>query len=128
MIPKILVVDDEHDIEMLFKLRFRKELKNKTLDFHFEFSGEAALNYIEQVSPTAILLILSDINMPGMNGLEMVQRIKQKHPELKIIMVTAYGDDSNYNDAKKRGVVDFITKPIDFEVLKNSMGKFIPLT
>ena len=112
---------------MLFKLRFRKELKNKTLDFHFEFSGEAALKFIEQTSPMDILLILSDINMPGMNGLEMVQRIKESHPELKIIMVTAYGDENNYNDAKKRGVDDFITKPVDFEVLKNAMGKFIPV-
>jgi CheY-like chemotaxis protein len=127
MAPKILVVDDEHDIEMLFKLRFRKELKNKTLDFHFEFSGEAALQFIEKTSPMDILLILSDINMPGMNGLEMVQRIKEHYPDLKIIMVTAYGDDSNYNDAKKRGVDDFITKPVDFEQLKSSMSKYIPV-
>ena len=128
MTPKILVVDDEHDIEMLFKLRFRKELKNKTLDFHFEFSGESALQFIEKTSPMDILLILSDINMPGMNGLEMVQRIKEHYPDLKIIMVTAYGDDNNYNDAKKRGVDDFITKPVDFEQLKNSMSKYISVS
>jgi CheY-like chemotaxis protein len=125
MTQKILVVDDEQDVEMLFKMKFRKELKEKSIDFHFAFSGESALQYIHSVDPMDIILVLSDINMPGMNGLEMVEKVKKEYPELKIIMVTAYGDENNFRDAKKRGVDDFVTKPVDFDLLKISMQNLI---
>ncbi len=125
MTPKVLVVDDEQDVEMLFRLKFRRELKEHNIDFQFAFSGDEALNYLKGTNPIDVMLILSDINMPGMNGLELVQKIKNMHPEVKVMMVTAYGDDKNFEDAKKRGADDFVTKPVDFDLLKERMFKLI---
>ncbi len=125
MTPKILVVDDEQDVEMLFRLKFRREIKEHNIDFQFAFSGEDALSYLRSTHPIDVMLILSDINMPGMNGLELIKKIKEMHPELKVMMVTAYGDDKNFEDAKKRGADDFVTKPVDFDLLKERMYKLI---
>ena len=125
MIPKVLVVDDEQDVEMLFRLKFRRELKEHSIDFQFAFSGEEALNYLKDTNPIDVMLILSDINMPGMNGLELIKKIKDTHPHLKIMMVTAYGDDKNFEDARKRGADDFVTKPVDFDLLKERMYMLI---
>ena len=83
MIPKVLVVDDEQDVEMLFRLKFRRELKEHSIDFQFAFSGEEALNYLKDTNPIDVMLILSDINMPGMNGLELIKKIKDTHPHLQ---------------------------------------------
>src|SRR5680860_44890 len=110
---KILVVDDEHDVKTLFQQRFRKEIKNGTMDFEFAFSGEEALSYLKQNEKEAVL-ILSDINMPGMSGLELLEHIKQEFdkPVPIVMMITAYGDDENFNTAKRLGADDFLTKPV----------------
>lgn len=115
---KILVVDDEHDVQILFKQRFRKEIRAKKIDFRFAFSGEEGIEYLEQNGTTDLVLILSDINMPGMNGLEMLKRIKDKYHEMKVIMITAYGNEDYRRQANQYGCEDYIIKPIDFEMLK----------
>lgn len=119
---KILVVDDEHDVKILFEQRFRKELKEKRVEFAFAFSGEEALSYLSKHKHEAVL-ILSDINMPGISGLELLEKIKQNHnePPLIVMMITAYGDAENYNTAKKLGADDFLTKPVDFTLLKEKL-------
>jgi CheY-like chemotaxis protein len=116
---KILVVDDERDIQTLFEQRFRKEIKDKILEFAFAFSGEEALTYLNKHEHEAVL-ILSDINMPGMSGLELLRHIKQTYhkPPPVVMMITAYGDAENFNTAKELGADDFLTKPVDFKVLK----------
>jgi two-component system chemotaxis response regulator CheY len=119
---KILVVDDERDIEILFQQRFRREMKDKEIEFVFAYSGEQALSYLTQHVHEAVL-ILSDINMPGMSGLELLREIKQKfeQPPPVVMMITAYGDADNYNQAIRLGADDFLTKPIDFKLLKEKL-------
>jgi CheY-like chemotaxis protein len=119
---KILVVDDEKDVQTLFEQRFRKEIRNGEMQFDFAFSGEEALTYLNQHEQEAVL-ILSDINMPGMSGLELLGHIKQKYlkPPPVVMMITAYGDDENYNSAKQLGADDFLTKPVDFTALKEKL-------
>ncbi len=119
---KILVVDDEKDIQTLFEQRFRKEIRNKLVEFVFAFSGEDALVYLNQHKHEAVL-ILSDINMPGMSGLDLLGKIKQKYhePPPVVMMITAYGDAENYNIAKQLGADDFLTKPVDFTLLKEKL-------
>src|SRR5215216_2900625 len=119
---KILVVDDEKDMQTLFEQRFRKELKNGIVEFAFAFSGEDALRYLNQHDHEAVL-ILSDINMPGMSGLELLRHIKQKfmQPPPVVMMITAYGDTENYNQAIQLGADDFLTKPVDFALLKEKL-------
>ena len=118
---KVMVVDDEEDIQSLFKQRFRKQIKAGQIEFHFALSAEAALNYLENQEEASIVLILSDINMPGMNGIELLRIIKEKFSALKVFMITAYGDDKNYQTAMAYGADDYITKPVNFEVLKNKI-------
>ena len=119
---KILVVDDERDIQTLFEQRFRKEIRDKSIEFVFAFSGEDALLYLSQLTHEAVL-ILSDINMPGMSGLELLGHIKEKHlkPPPIVMMITAYGDAENFNMAKQLGADDFLTKPVDFNLLKEKL-------
>lgn len=119
---KILVVDDERDVQTLFEQRFRKEMKSGEMQFAFAFSGEEALQFLTDHSQEAVL-ILSDINMPGMSGLELLKRIKQEHhePPPVVMMITAYGDAENYNQATQLGADDFLTKPVDFTVLKEKL-------
>lgn len=119
---KVLVVDDERDVQTLFEQRFRKEIREKEIDFAFAFSGEEALNYMRANHQEAVL-ILSDINMPGMSGLELLKEIKEKYevPPPVVMMITAYGDADNYNEAMKLGADDFLTKPVDFAALKEKL-------
>jgi two-component system chemotaxis response regulator CheY len=119
---KILVVDDEKDVQVLFEQRFRREIKNGEMNFIFAFSGEEALQFLEQHDHEAVL-ILSDINMPGMTGLELLKRIKEKHhePPPVVMMITAYGDAENYNSAMRLGADDFLTKPLEFNLLKEKL-------
>jgi two-component system, chemotaxis family, chemotaxis protein CheY len=119
---KILVVDDEQDVKVLFQQRFRKEIKEGIVEFAFSYSGEEALTYLKQHNHEAVL-ILSDINMPGMSGLELLEHIKQKfnEPPPIVMMITAYGDQENYDTAKRLGADDFLTKPVDFTVLKEKL-------
>src|SRR6185369_16577523 len=119
---KILVVDDERDIEVLFEQRFRREIKTGEIDFAFAYSGEEALSYLGQHVHEAVL-ILSDINMPGMSGLELLRHIKQKFaaPPPIVMMITAYGDPENFKQAMQLGADDFLTKPVDFTLLKEKL-------
>ena len=119
---KILVVDDEKDMQMLFEQRFRKEIRNGEIQFVFATSGEEAISYLTQHVHEAVL-ILSDINMPGMSGLELLRHIKEKHhePPPVVMMITAYGDAENYNMAMRLGADDFLTKPLEFAVLKEKL-------
>ena len=119
---KILVVDDEKDVQLLFEQRFRREVRNGEMYFVFAFSGEEALTYLNEHKHEAVL-ILSDINMPGMSGLELLGQIKQKYstPPPVVMMITAYGDAENFNTAKRLGADDFLTKPVDFTLLKEKL-------
>lgn len=123
---KILVVDDEMDVKMLFEQRFRKEIKNNEIELKFAFSGEDALQFL-RVHQREGLLILSDINMPGMSGLVLLKHIKEnfEKPPPIVMMVTAYGDEENYKEAMKLGADDFFTKPVDFINLKEKLKKFL---
>lgn len=119
---KILVVDDEKDIQPLFEQRFRKEIRTGEIKFVFAYSGEEALNCLNNYLHEAVL-ILSDINMPGMSGLELLDQIKKKNhkPPPVVMMITAYGDDENYRRAMELGADDFLTKPVDFSALKEKI-------
>ena len=119
---KILVVDDEKDVQVLFEQRFRKEIKSGEMELAFAFSGEEALLFMNDHEHEAVL-ILSDINMPGMSGLDLLHHIKVKYekPPPVVMMITAYGDDENYNQAMKLGADDFLTKPVDFISLKEKL-------
>jgi CheY-like chemotaxis protein len=119
---KILVVDDEKDMQTLFEQRFRKEIREQKVQFAFANSGEQALHYLAQLNHEAVL-ILSDINMPGMSGLELLEHIKKRFaaPPPVVMMITAYGDSENYNHAMELGADDFLTKPIDFNLLKEKL-------
>ena len=112
---KILVVDDERDVKILFEQRFRKEIRNGDLTFVFSFSGEEAIETLKDLDQEAVL-ILSDINMPGMSGLELLEHIKKTYfkPPPVVMMITAYGDDENRKMAEKLGADAFLTKPLDF--------------
>jgi CheY-like chemotaxis protein len=118
---KILIVDDESDVKLLFQQRFRKELRSGEMTFLFALSGEEALNIYATPEAADVILILSDINMPGMTGLELLGRMKQVRPDLPVIMITAYGDDATREKAMTLGADEFVTKPIDFAVLKERM-------
>lgn len=120
---KILVVDDEKDVRTLFEQRFRKEIRSGEHKFVFAYSGNEALETLNQLEHEAVL-ILSDINMPGMSGLELLAVIKQKYhkPPPVVMMITAYGDEENYNTATQLGADDFLTKPVDFHLLKTKLA------
>lgn len=119
---KILVVDDEQDVKSLFEQRFRKEIKEKEIQLEFAFSGEEALLFMNKHEHEAVL-ILSDINMPGMSGLDLLKNIKKNYdkPSPIVMMITAYGDEENYNEAMSLGADDFLTKPVDFNMLKEKL-------
>ncbi len=118
---KILVVDDEPDVELLFRQKFRKELKAGELDFHFAFNGNEALDFLNTLQPLDLVMVLSDINMPGMTGLELLEIIRREFPALRVMMVTAYGDENNYRKAMELGAFDFMTKPVDFNRIREKI-------
>ena len=119
---KILVVDDERDVKILFEQRFRKEIRKGDVNFVFAFSGEEAVETLENLNQEAVL-ILSDINMPGMSGLELLEHIKKNlyKPPPVVMMITAYGDEQNRKAAERLGADAFLTKPLDFKLLKNEL-------
>ncbi len=120
---KILVVDDEQDIKTLFEQRFRREIREGVFSFAFCFSGEEALTFLEE-HPSEAVLILSDINMPGMNGLELLSRIREQTPVPPpyIVMITAYGDPEKQAEAMRLGANDFLNKPLEFNTLKQKLA------
>lgn len=122
---KFLVVDDEKDVEMLFRQKFRKEIRKGELELVFAFSGQEAISILNSSNPPDVVYVFSDINMPGMTGLELLETIKSEHPEIYVSMISAYGDDENYNKALKSGAKEFFTKPIDFESLRTEIYKML---
>ena len=123
---KILVVDDEADIEPLFLQRFRKEIKQHDVEFDFARSGEEALNYVFD-KHSEVVLILSDINMPGMSGIQLLKKIRHEYevPPPIIMMITAYDDEENRQQAMENGADDFLTKPLDFGLLKEKLKQLL---
>ena len=116
----ILIVDDEPDIADLFRQRFRREVRQGQYVLHFAGSGEEALRRLAEIRPE-LIVILSDINMPGMDGLELLREVRRLRPELPVLMVTAYGDDERRHRADELGAADFLTKPVDFDQLKQQL-------
>ena len=116
----ILIVDDEPDIADLFRQRFRREVRQGQYVLHFADSGEEALRQLAEIHPE-LIVILSYINMPGMDGLELLREVRRLRPELPVLMVTAYGDDERRHRAKELGAADFLTKPVDFDRLKQQL-------
>ena len=119
----ILVVDDEPDVAEMFRQRFRREVRQGTYVLHFAPSGEAALETLSNGVQPELIVILSDINMPGMDGLTLLREIKARRPELPVMMVTAYGDDERRRRAAEDGAFEFLTKPVDFEKLKGQLDQ-----
>ena len=119
---QILVVDDETDVRDLFQQRFRRKIRSGALSFSFAFSGEEALAYL-RARPSEVLLILSDINMPGMSGLELLGHVREEGhmPPTTMMMITAYGDEQSRQQALGLGATDFLTKPLDFAVLRQKL-------
>jgi CheY-like chemotaxis protein len=121
MVVSILVVDDEADVAELFRQRFRRETRQGTYVLHFANSGDEALALLDDTIEPELLAVLSDINMPGMDGLELLEEIKQRFPELPVMMVTAYGDDERRRRARHLGAAEFLAKPVDFDHLKERL-------
>lgn len=118
---RIMVVDDEPDAQFLFTQRFRNEIKTGKIAFTFAASGEEALRLLREAEFADVMTVLSDVNMPGMSGIELLQRIKEKSPHVQVLMITAYGDEHNQRLAAAQGCDGYITKPIDFEALKTKI-------
>jgi len=119
----VLVVDDESDVQHLFKQYFRRAIRGGELSFRFAFSGEEALSILEE-QEASVVLVLSDINMPGMTGLELLQHIKERYPTMMVIMITAYGDAEKHTRALTYGADGYLTKPIDFDELNETISVF----
>jgi len=121
MSVSILVVDDETDVAELFRQQFRHEARQGAYVLHFAYSGEEALDKLAAGIEPQLIVILSDINMPVMDGLELLREIKTRRPDLPVIMVTAYGDNERRRLAGEYGAAEFITKPVDFNLLKTQL-------
>ena len=118
MSVSILAVDAELDVADLFRQHFRREVRQGTYVLHFAGSGEEALDKLARGIEPHLIVILSDINMPGMDGLALLREIRERRPDLPVMMVTAYGDDERRRRAREYGAAEFITKPVDFDFLK----------
>jgi CheY-like chemotaxis protein len=117
----ILVVDDEPDVETLFRQHFRRDLRAGRFTMEFAQSAPVALQSISNASDASLILILSDINMPGMSGLELLPKAKEARPDVPVIMITAYGDVETKRKALENGADALLTKPIDFVLLRNEI-------
>jgi CheY-like chemotaxis protein len=122
---KILIVDDEQDVETLFLQKFRKEIKSKALEIIFAFSGEKALRLLEDEDSPELVYVFSDINMPGMTGLELLEKIKSRFSHIQVSMISAYGNRDNYEKALKSGAKGFFSKPVDFVSLKKEIADLL---
>jgi CheY-like chemotaxis protein len=121
----ILVVDDESDVAELFKRKFRRELRSGEYVMHFAISGEDAVKQLDVEVEHKVMLVLSDINMPGMSGIELLKDTRKRWPDLPVAMITAYGDPESRKKANDAGAADFLTKPIDFAELKNKIAGLV---
>ena len=117
----ILVVDDEPDVEDLFRQQFRRDLRTGRFSMEFALSAPAALERARSIEDPSLILILSDINMPGMSGLEMLPKVRAERPDIPVIMITAYGDAETRRKAIERGAMGLLTKPIDFALLRHEI-------
>ena len=117
----VLVVDDEPDVEALFRQQFRRDIKSGRFTMEFAPSAPAALVRAAEIKDPSLILILSDINMPGMTGLEMLPKVREIRPDVPVIMITAYGDAETRRKAIESGATGFLTKPIDFTVLREEI-------
>jgi CheY-like chemotaxis protein len=122
------VVDDEADVESLFRQQFRRDLRAGRFEMQFSRSGAAAMNYIKDGQTGVISLILSDINMPGMDGIELLQKAKSAKPDVPVIMISAYGDAETRHKVLQSGAEDLLTKPLDFQALRQAIDKRVVLT
>ena len=125
MTTKILMVDDEPDAEELFRQNFRREIRKGVYNFIFAQSGQEALDALADEDGSSLLLLLSDINMPGMTGLELLDEVRQQYSNLPIYMVTAYGDDETRKIAETKGAQDLLSKPVDFVHLKQRLNELV---
>jgi len=121
MSVSILVVDDEADVADLFRQQFRREVRQGQYVIHFAQSAEEALDKLGDGISPELIVVYSDINMPGMDGLNLLRQVKERHAHLPVIMVTAYGDDERRRKATEFGAREFVTKPVDFDLLKQQL-------
>jgi DNA-binding NtrC family response regulator len=120
MTARVLVVDDEPDVEPLFRQQFRREVRDGLL-LDFALSAETALNVLDGQAGKDIILLVSDINMPGMSGLDLLPIVKSRRPDLPVLMISAYGDADTVNTARERGANEFLAKPVDFAKLRRDI-------
>jgi DNA-binding NtrC family response regulator len=125
MTVRVLVVDDEPDVEALFRQQFRREVRQGQYLLDFALSGEAALDKLDGCIGEQIILLVSDINMPGMNGLDLIPKVKSRRPDLPVFMISAYGDPERVQTAMERGASKFLTKPVDFPQLKQDVLRVV---
>lgn len=128
MNPLILVVDDEPDVELLFRQQFRRDLRSGRFVMDFALSADRALERIADAAGVSLILILSDVNMPGMTGLELLPRAKAARPEVPVIMITAYGDADTERRARAGGADALLSKPIDFTLLRGEIERRLEST
>jgi DNA-binding NtrC family response regulator len=121
MTARVLVVDDEPDVEPLFRQQFRREMREGLYRLDFARSGEAALNMLDGRVGDEIILLVSDINMPGMSGLDLLPIVKTRRPDLPVFMISAYGDVDTVSKARERGADGFLAKPVDFPKLRRDI-------
>lgn len=122
---KFLIVDDEKDVEILFRQKLRKEVREGLFELEFAFSGKQALEVLRSHQPPEVMYIFSDINMPGMTGLELLDSVKKEFPQIQVSMISAYGDSENHDRAMSSGAKEFFTKPVDFDSLKAELMEIL---
>lgn len=125
MTVRVLVVDDEPDVELMFRQHFRREMRQGVYTLDFALSAKAALEKLASQMGEDIALMVSDINMPGMSGLELLPKVKSKRPDLPVFMISAYGDKDTVAAALERGADKFLAKPVDFSQLKEDVSSAI---
>ena len=125
MTIRVLMVDDEPDAQELFRQNFRREIRKGLYTFDFAQSGEQALEILHHGTPPEILLVLSDINMPGMSGMELLEKVRKIWPDVGVFMISAYGDAGTESRARELGASRFFSKPIDFARLKDDLARAV---
>ncbi len=123
MSAQILVVDDEPDVADLFRQQFRRELRSGRFEMEFALSASEALERVAVTDETSLIFIFSDINMPGMTGLQLLPKVRALRPNVPVVMITAYGDEDTRREASEGGAADLVTKPIDFGALRSRIDQ-----
>jgi CheY-like chemotaxis protein len=128
MTTHILMVDDEPDAQELFRQNFRREIREQVYTFEYALSGEGALEILKGQTQPRVVMVLSDINMPGMSGIELLAKIRESWPGVSVFMITAYGDSATETRAHELGAECFLSKPVDFSALKQDLSRIIEAT